>query len=107
MDDHIPRQQAAAAFGNPTDFSLVFDQPLLDRLFRAWRQCYLRKRNRKTLLRLFRALEAAFHATLFPADGLTSINDVERGSLNGVSAFEMLRHPGGSVNKRHVQKVIS
>jgi hypothetical protein len=107
MDDEIPRQQAAAAFGNPTDFSLVFDQPLLDRLFRTWRQCYLHKRNRKKLLRLFRALEVAFHATLFPADGLTSINDVGTRIALWVSAFEVLCHPGGGVNKRHVQKVIS
>ena len=95
------------AFGNPADFSLVFDQPLLDRLFRTWRQCYLRKRTRKTLLRLFRALEVAFHATLFPADGLTSINDVGTRITLWVSAFEVLCHPGGGVNKRHVQKVIS
>jgi hypothetical protein len=107
MDDDIPRQQAAAAFGNPTSFSLVFDQPLLDRLFRAWRQCYLKNGNRKKLLRLFRALEVAFHASLFPADGLTSINDVGTRIALWVSAFEVLCHPGGGVNKRHVQKVIS
>jgi hypothetical protein len=107
MDDEIPRQQAAAAFGNPTDFSLTVDQPLLDRLFRAWRTCYLRQRNRKKLLRLFRALEVAFHASLFPADGLTSINDVGTRIALWVSAFEVLCHPGGGVNKRHVQKVIS
>jgi hypothetical protein len=107
MDDAIPRQQAAAAFGNPTDFSLVFDQPLLDRLFRAWRQCYLRKKDRKNLLRLFGALEVAFHAAQFPADGLTSINDIGTRIAMWVSAFEVLCHPGGGVNKRHVQKVIS
>ena len=107
MDDDIPRQQAAAAFGNPTDFSFIVDQPLLERLFRAWRQCYLRQRNRKKFLRLFRALEVAFHASLFPADGLTSINDVGTRIALWVSAFEVLCHPGGGVNKRHVQKVIS
>ena len=107
MNDQIPRQQAAAAFGNPTDFSLVIDQPLLERLLRAWSQCYLRHRNRRGLLRLFRALEVAFHALLFPADGLTSINDVGTRIALWVSAFEVLCHPGGNVNKRHVQKVIS
>jgi hypothetical protein len=107
MDDDIPRQQAAAAFGNPTDFSVLVDQPLLERLFRAWRTCYLRRRNRKKLLRLFRALEVAFHASLFPADGLTSINDVGTRIALWVSTFEVLCHPGGGVNKRHVQKVIS
>jgi hypothetical protein len=107
MDDDIPRQQAAAAFGNPTDFSLLVDQTLLDRLLKAWRQCYVRRRNRKRLLRLFRALEGAFHASLFPADGLTSINDLGTRIALWVSAFEVLCHPGGGVNKRHVQKVIS
>jgi hypothetical protein len=104
MDDDIPRQQAAAAFGNPTDFSLVFDQPLLDRLFRTWRQCYLRKRNRKKLLRLFRALEVAFHAALFPADGLTSINDVGSRIALWVSAFEVLCHPGGALTSDMFRK---
>jgi hypothetical protein len=107
MDDDIPRQQAAAAFGNPTDFSMVVDEPLLERLFRAWRQCYMQRRNRKKFLRLFRALEVAFHASLFPADGLTSMNDVGNRIASWVSAFEVLCHPGGSVNKRHVQNVIS
>jgi hypothetical protein len=56
---------------------------------------------------MFRALEVAFHAGLFPADGLTSINDVGTRLALWVSAFEVLCHPGGSVNKRHVQGVIS
>jgi hypothetical protein len=107
MDDDIPRQQAAAAFGNPTDFTMVIDEPLLERLFRVWRQCYLQRRNRKKFLRLFRALEVAFHASLFPADGLTSMNDVGTRIAQWVNAFEVLCHPGGSVNKRHVQNVIS
>src|SRR5262245_51804676 len=61
----------------------------------------------KGLLRFFRALEVAFHASLFPADGLTSINDVGTRIALWVSAFEVLCHPGGGVNKRHVQGVIS
>jgi hypothetical protein len=52
-------------------------------------------------------LEVAFHAAQFPADGLTSINDVGTRIALWVSAFEVLCHPGGGVNKRHVQKVIS
>jgi hypothetical protein len=107
MDDEIPRQNAAAAFGNPTKFSLVVDQPLLERLFRSWRRCYLRQRDRKRLLRLFRSLEIAFHASLFPADGLTSINDIGTRLALWVSAFEVLCHPGGGVNKRHVQDVLA
>jgi hypothetical protein len=105
-DDQIPRQQPAAQFGNPSNWSLIVDAPLLERLLRAWRRCYLQDRDRRKLLRLFRALEVAFHASLFPADGLTSINDVGTRLALWVSAFEVLCHPGGSVNKRHVQTTI-
>jgi hypothetical protein len=107
-DNHIPRQQPAAQFSNPTNWSIVADQPLLDRLFRCWRRCYLQKRDRRKLLRLFRALEVAFHASLFPADGLTSINDVGTRVALWVSAFEILSHPGGggSANKRTVQELL-
>jgi hypothetical protein len=65
-------------------------------------------RERGKLLRLFRSLEVAFHASLFPADGLTSINDVGVRLALWVSAFEVLCHPGGSatVNKRHVQETL-
>jgi hypothetical protein len=105
-DDRIPRQQPAAQFGRPSNWSVVVDEPLLDRLLRCWRRCYLQKRSRRELLRLFRSLEVAFHASLFPADGLTSINDVGTRLALWVSAFEVLCHPGGTVNKRHVQNMI-
>ena len=71
-DNEIPRQQPAAQFGKPSNWSIAIDEPLLDRLFRCWRRCYLQRRDRAKLLRLFRSLEVAFHASLFPADGLTS-----------------------------------
>jgi hypothetical protein len=106
-DNKIPRQQPAAQFGKPSNWSLIVDEPLLERLFVCWRRCYLQKRDRGKLLRLFRALEVAFHASLFPADGLTSINDIGTRLALWVSAFEVLCHPGGSVNKRHVQKMLS
>jgi hypothetical protein len=83
MDDDIPRQQAAAAFGNPTDFSLVFDQPLLDRLFRPWRQCYLRKRNRKNLLGCSEPWRWRFTRRSFPRTASPALTTLERGSLYG------------------------
>jgi hypothetical protein len=58
------------------------------------------------LRRLFRALEVAFHASLYPADGLTSINDIGTRLARWVSALEVLCHSGGSVSKRDVQKMI-
>lgn len=105
-DNQIPRQQPAGAFGNPTNFSLIVDDSLLERLFRAWHRCYLQGRDRRKLLRLFRALEVAFHASLFPDDGLKSINDIGSRLALWVSALEVLSHPGTSVNKRTVQKVL-
>ena len=106
-DNQIPHQQPAAQFGKPSNWSMTVDEPLLERLFRCWRRCYLQSRDRGKLLRLFRALEVAFHASLFPADGLISMNDIGTRLALWVSAFEVLCHPGGSVNKRHVQKIIS
>ena len=106
-DDKIPHQQPAAQFGKPANWSIIVDEPLLERLLGCWRRCYLQNRDRGKLLRLFRALEVAFHASLFPADGLTSINDIGTRLALWVSAFEVLCHPGGSVNKRHVQKTLS
>lgn len=107
MDDEIPSQKAAGGFGNPTDFTLLIDQQLLGRLFKAWRRCYLQGRDRIKFRRLFRALEVAFHASSYPADGLTSINDVGIRLALWVSAFEVLCHPGGNVDKRVVQAEIS
>lgn len=106
-DDEIPHQQSAAQFGKPSNWSIIVDATLLERLFTCWRRCYLHERDRGKLRRLFRSLEVAFHASLFPADGLTSMNDIGTRLALWVSAFEVLCHPGGSVNKRHVQKVLS
>jgi hypothetical protein len=106
MDNKIPRQQPDAQFSNPTSWSILVDEPLLDRLLRCWRRCYLQNRDRKKLLRLFRSLEVAFHASQFPADGMTSINDIGTRLALWVSAFEVLCHPGGSVNKRIVQTTV-
>ncbi len=108
MDDELPRQQPAAQFGDPASWSFDVDDRLLRRLLDCWRVCYLQRRQRTKLRRLFRSLEVAFHASLFPADGLTSINDVGTRIALWVSAFEILCHPGtGDVNKREVQRVLS
>ena len=105
------RQGSASTVGGAirktVNWSIVLDAPLLERLFTCWRRCYLHERDRGKLRRLFRSLEVAFHACLFPADGLTSMNDIGTRLALWVSAFEVLCHPGGSVNKRHVQKVLS
>jgi hypothetical protein len=104
LDHAIPSMQPDAQFGDPTKWSLDVDQPLLERLLSCWRRCYLQRMHRGKLRRLFRSLEVAFHAALFPADGLTSINDVGTRIALWVSALEILCHPGGSVNKREVQQ---
>lgn len=107
-DNKIPVQQPDPQFGKPSNWSLAVDEPLLDRLFRCWRRCYLKKKDRRKIGRLFRSLEVAFHASLYPADGMTSINDIGTRIALWVSAFEVLGHPGtGAVNKRIVQKLIS
>ena len=82
IDDQIPWMQPAAYFGNPQNWPVYVDDPLLDRLKECWRT-YLRRQNRVRLLRLFRSLEVAFYASLFPADGLTSINASAHGSPCG------------------------
>jgi hypothetical protein len=107
MDDAIPQQHPHPQFSNPSSWSLGIDEPLLDRLLQCWRRCYVQRKQRKTLLRLFRALEVAFHASMYPADGLTSINDIGTRLALWVSAFEVLCHSGGWVDKRRVLQVIS
>jgi hypothetical protein len=108
MDDKIPWSQPSPQFGNPHHWSLLPDTSLLARLLDCWRRYYLRRRQRRILRRLFRSLEIAFHASMFPADGLTSINDYGTRLAQWVSAFEVLCHPGGglSVGKRDVQGVL-
>jgi hypothetical protein len=108
MDDAIPESQPAAQFLNPRDWNVRVDGPLLNRLLTCWRRHYLtRSKDRRALRRLFRSLEVAFHASLFPADGLTSLNDVGTRLALWVSAFEVLCHPGTrSVTKRDVQRML-
>jgi hypothetical protein len=107
MDDAIPASQPSAQFADPSDWRLRVDRPLLDRLLTCWHRHYMASRQRRTSERLFRSLEVAFHASLFPADGLTSINDVGTRIALWVSALEILCHPGArSVNKRDVQEVL-
>jgi hypothetical protein len=107
MDDAIPASQPSPQFGNPRNWSVRVDTPLLKRLLICWRRHYLQHRQRRLLRRLFRSLEVAFHAAMFPADGLTGVNDIGTRIALWVSAFEVLCHPGTrNVNKRDVQAVL-
>jgi hypothetical protein len=107
MDDEPPRGHSSAQIGRPDHFRLAVDRGLLDRLLVAWRRYFLRGVQRVALRRLFRSLEIAFHAGLFPGDGLTSINDQGTRLALWVSAFEALCHPGNrDVNKRDVQDML-
>jgi hypothetical protein len=106
-DDTVPCSQPDAQFSNPQQWSTMVDTALLQRLFECWRRCFVRNRSKRPLIRLFRSLEVAFHAGLFPADGLGSINDIGTRLALWVSALEVLCHPTiRSVNKRDVQKML-
>jgi hypothetical protein len=106
LDNRINRfrGQPSAHIGVPTHYHPDVDAQLLTRLMVAWRRYYVQNKERRVFRRLFRSLEVAFHAGLFPGDGLTSINDVGTRLGLWVSAFEVLFHPSQqSVGKRVVQ----
>lgn len=87
--------QSSPLIQNPTSFTCEPSERLLARLRHAWRLCYLRKRRRRELLRLFRSIEIALHASRFPTDSLLSVHDAGLPLVLWVSAFEILLHPGG------------
>jgi hypothetical protein len=95
---------SAAMIGRPDNFSVSVDKPLFGYLLRAWRRKHLSKTATRPIRQAFRALEIAIHASSFPSDGFTTMND--RGTRIGlwVSAFEVLFHPGTKVDKRVVQQ---
>lgn len=107
-DARIRRMRIHAAFqiGRPARFTARVDEALLARLIVAWRQFYVAKKKQSIWRRLFRSLEVAFHAGLFPSDGLTTLNDAGTRIGLWVSAFEVLFHPGrrGRVDKETVQR---
>ena len=110
MDDRIERFRAQSTpyIGLPNHFGVYVDEQLLKRLFMAWHAYHISRRKRSLFRRLFRSLEVAFHASLFPADGFPSVNDVGTRIGLWISAFEILFHPGRDqqVNKRVVQMAL-
>lgn len=89
--------QSSPLIQDPSHFACHPSRRLLDRLLYAWNRCYLERRERRPLLRLFRSLEIALHALRFPTDSLMSVHDAGLRLVLWVSAFEVLLHPG---NKR-------
>jgi hypothetical protein len=88
--------QSSALIQNPTSFSCRPSRRLLCRLVEAWGRCYVTmSRPRRPLLRLFRSIEVALHASRFPTDSLLSVYDAGLRLVVWVSAFEVLLHPGG------------
>lgn len=85
------------------------DVALLGRLMTAWRRYYVQKRERRRFEPLFRSLATAFHAGLFPSDGITVLSDAGTRIGQWVSAFEVLFHPGigGRVDKDRVMRELA
>lgn len=108
MDDRLPSMKASPHLSVPRADHLRVDELLIERLMTAWRRYYVSRRERPKFRRLFRSLEAAFYAGLFPGDGITSISDVCTRLALWVSAFEVLFHPGTrNVNKADVQNALA
>jgi hypothetical protein len=91
----------------PEPFDLSLDAILLERLLRVWRNVYENGAETSTALRLFRALEVAFHAARFPAGSIeSSIYDVGVNVGLWVSAFEILCRGEKKVWKSHVFELL-
>jgi len=86
--------QSSPSVGSPTNFVCRPSARLLERLLHAWNLCYLSRRRRRELVRLYRSLEIAMHAARFPTDSLLSEHDAGLRLVLWVSAFEVLLHPG-------------
>jgi hypothetical protein len=69
------RFEPDTAFDSLRELRPGLDKELLARLLVAWRQVYVRRRQRKVYRALFRSMDVAFHAGLFPSDGLTGASD--------------------------------
>lgn len=94
---HQPRGfsgQPSPLIQTPGNYTCQPSDRLFVRLRDAWRLCYLRKRRRRELVRLFRSIEIALHASRFPTDSLLSVHDAGLRLVLWVSAFEILLHPG-------------
>jgi hypothetical protein len=101
------RGTSLASVGAPSHFHCHFDKPLLEQLTWAWSAFHDRRKYRRPLGRLFRSLEVAFHASAFPSDGLTTVNDAGTRLALWVSAFEILLRPKtGDVSRAVVQAAL-
>ena len=100
------RFQPDTAFDSLRELRPKLDKQLLARLLVAWRQFYVRRTQRTVLRALFRSMDVAFHAGLFPSDGLTGPSDAGLRLALWVSAFEVLFHAGW-VNKSTVQAALA
>lgn len=99
--------QCSPLIQTPWNFTCQPNRRLLARLTDAWRACFLARRRRRSLPRLFRALEVVAHACRFPTDSLMSVHDAGLRLVLWVSAFEALLHPAGQrVNLTTVLGVI-
>jgi hypothetical protein len=95
MGMHAPHGfagQPSPTIGGPQNFATRPSLRLFGRLMYAWRTCYIGRRRRRDLLRLFRSLEIALHAMRFPTDSLMSVHDAGLRLLLWVSAIEILLH---------------
>ena len=86
--------QCSPLIQHPDHFTCTPSGRLLERLFKAWEFCYVRRRKRRALQRVFRSVGIAFHGCRFPADSLMLVYDVGLRLAVWVSAFEVLLHPG-------------
>jgi hypothetical protein len=81
----------------------AFDEPLLCALIERWAQRYSGERPTWANIALFRSLNMAFHAMLFPGGSVTTYHDAGRIIGLWVAAFEILIHTGdGRVGCRDV-----
>ncbi len=87
--------QPSPLIQDPRNFHCAPSNRLLARLLRAWRKCFIARRNRTDLLRVFRSIEIALHALRFPTDALLSTQDAGLRLGLWISAFETLLNLGG------------
>lgn len=69
------------------------DRSLADRLGRAWRMRFRRKRQRRETARVFRSLEAAYEALAIRFKSYESLNERGLGAVPWVTAVEVLASP--------------
>lgn len=85
-----------------------FDEPLLQKLLQRWIDRYNTDKPAWKNLALFRSLNMAYQAMLFPGGPDTTLHDLGRGVVLWVASFETLVHPGGNdeANLRRVFELL-